>query len=287
MADHRVLHYLPPGWTEEMYENQSDAALGALSEQELQHLMERQAAEAKLISVQHTARMNEERIARGAPQMRTPSPPADDDDDAKGQTEAGLTYSDSTALEKLQTLTSLVEEEDWPDFGFLVFRTDYSDETLWEKFMAQYDVVLDEGMDAAPAESGIERIRDRVYLRFVSDEALAGEPPASVAYAYRLCAEEMEDDAEEDRLERGLHTRMCLMVDEECMRSVVDVKPGEGSPAPFMKAVDLALGEQRLSYSGTFKVAIASLITDFYPALLACQEPSDLVPPMADGIWGA
>lgn len=111
---------------------------------------------------------------------------------------------------------------------------------------------------------------------------MAGESPERVAYAYRLCAE-MDDDEEEDRLEVGLHTRMCLMVDGECMRSVVDAKPG--SPAPFMKAVDIVLGEQRLSYPGTFKVAIASLITDFYPALLACQNTSDLVP-AGDAIWG-
>ncbi|KAF4224851.1 hypothetical protein CNMCM6457_008912 [Aspergillus fumigatiaffinis] len=265
MADDRILHYLPPGWTEDMYQNQTDAALEALSEQELQNLMERQAAEAKLISAENMARINERRTERGAPPMQIPSPAAD--------------------LENLQTLVSLIEEEDWSDFGFLVFRTYYSDEPLWEKFLAQYGDILDEGIDAAPAESGIERIRDRAFLKFVSDEAMAGETPARVAYAYRLSAAEMDDDAEEDRLEPGLHTRMCLMVDEECMRSVVDAKPG--SPAPFIKAVDVTLGEQRLSYSGTFKVAIASLITKFYPALLDCQDTSELVPPTEDAIWGA
>ncbi|GIJ90478.1 hypothetical protein Asppvi_009433 [Aspergillus pseudoviridinutans] len=284
MADDRILHYLPPGWTEEMYQNQTDAALEALSEQELQNLMERQAAEAKLISAQNMARINEGRIARGAPPMQIPSPAADDAAPV-GTGEAEADQTNSTTLENLKTLVSLVEEEDWPDFGFLVFRTYYSDEPLWEKFLVQYDAFLDEGISAAPAESGIERIRDRIFLKFVSDEAMAGEPPARVAYAYRLSAEEMDDDAEEDRLEPGLHTRMCLMVDEDCMRSVVDAKPG--SPAPFMKAVDVTLGEQRLSYSGTFKVAIASLITKFYPALLDCQDTSDLVPPTEDAIWGA
>jgi hypothetical protein len=246
--------------------------------------MERQAAEAKLISAQNMARINERRIARGAPPMQIPSPSADEAAPV-GPGEAETDQSNSTTLENLQTLVSLVEEEDWPDFGFLVFRTYYSDEPLWEKFLAQYDAVLEEGIDAAPAESGIERIRDRIFLKVVSDEAMAGEPPARVAYAYRLCAEEMDDDAEEDRLEPGLHTRMCLMVDEECMRSVVDAKPG--SPAPFMKAVDVTLGEQQLSYSGAFKVAIASLITKFYPALLDCQDTSDLMPPTEDAIWGA
>ncbi|KAL5364430.1 hypothetical protein BJX96DRAFT_132632 [Aspergillus floccosus] len=286
MADDRILHYLPPGWTEETYQNQTDAVLEALSEQELQDLMERQAAEAKLINAQNMARINERRIARGLSPMQMPSSPADDAAPVgTGEDEADQT--DSTTLDNLGTLILLVEEEDWPDFGFLVFRTHYSDELLWEKFLAQYEAILDEGIIAAPAGYGIDRIRDRIFLKFVSDEAMAGESPARVAYAYRLCVEEMDDDAEEDRLEPGLHTRMCLMVDEECMRSVVDMGPGSRSPAPFMKAVDVTLGEQRLSYSGTFKVAIASLITKFYPALLGCQNTSDLVPPNKDAIWGA
>ncbi|KAL3450337.1 hypothetical protein BJX65DRAFT_270595 [Aspergillus insuetus] len=33
MGDNPILHYLPTGWTEEMYQNQTDAALEALSEQ--------------------------------------------------------------------------------------------------------------------------------------------------------------------------------------------------------------------------------------------------------------
>ncbi|EAU29431.1 predicted protein [Aspergillus terreus NIH2624] len=230
MADDRMLPYLPPERTQEMYENQTDAA---------------------------------------------PS----------GTGKAAEDRTSSIVLENVESLISLVEEEDWPDFGFLMFRTYYSDEPLWERFLARYEAILDEGIDAAPAGSGIERIRDRVFLKFVSEESMAGEPPARVAYAYRLCTEEMDDDAEEDKLEPGLHTRMCFMVDEECMHSVLDANPG--APAPFMKAVDVALGEQRLSYSGTFKVAIASLITKFYPALLDCHDTSDLVPLTEDGIWGA
>lgn len=33
MAEAETLSYLPPGWTEEMYQNQTDAALEALSEE--------------------------------------------------------------------------------------------------------------------------------------------------------------------------------------------------------------------------------------------------------------
>ncbi|EPS28945.1 hypothetical protein PDE_03891 [Penicillium oxalicum 114-2] len=283
MAEAETLSYLPPGWTEEMYQNQTDAALEALSEEQLQSLMERQAAEAKLISAQNMARVNERRLGRGALPVQIPSSHPADNAVQPATGEAGA----DQILENLEALVELVEEEDWSDFGFLVFRTHYSDEPLWENFMAQYDEFLDQGINAAPVESGIERIRDRIFLKFVSDEAMAGEPPARVAYAYRLSVEEMDDDAENDRLEPGLHTRMCLMVDEECLHSVVDVKSKPSSPAPFLKAVDVTLGERQLMYSGTFKVAIASLITKFYPALLTCEDIVELAPPTEDAIWGA
>ena len=71
------------------------------------------------------------------------------------------------------------------------------------------------------------------------------------------CAESDEFDGPGDDLEPGLHASMCLMVDEEHMGSVIDWKR-EGAPLPFVKAVDVTLGEQSLSYSGVLKVACSS-----------------------------
>jgi hypothetical protein len=48
MADDRILHYLPPGWTEDMYQNQTDAALEALSEQVRGHITRSKREENKI-----------------------------------------------------------------------------------------------------------------------------------------------------------------------------------------------------------------------------------------------
>lgn len=91
------------------------------------------------------------------------------------------------------------------------------------------------------------------------------------------CAESDEVDGPEDDLEPSLHTTMRLMVDEERMSSVMDWKK-EGAPLPFVKAGDITLGEQSLSYSGMFKVAIASPFTRLYLAQFECYKAADPVP---------
>jgi hypothetical protein len=76
-------------------------------------------------------------------------------------------------------------------------------------------------------------------------------------------------------VEPGLTTNMCLMADEECMRSVLDK-----SATPFVKAVDVTSDSDL-----TIKVAITSLVPAFYAALLV-YSPHDVASKVSDdGIW--
>lgn len=122
---------------------------------------------------------------------------------------------------------------------------------------------------------------------------MANHSPEDVAFNYLLSLqpkndddghvfEVVDDDDVSPDLEPGLRTSMCLMVDEECMRSVVERTPDS---TPFLKAVDPLLAtDQELDYPGVFKVSIASLITKFYPALSE-YTPDELAPKTEDGIW--
>ena len=226
--------------------------------QELDKIMQRGAAEAKLLSTQNMTRINEKRAARGAAPIQLPS--EDEEVAASGGVHA---------------LVLLVERAGWDDFGFLVFRTDYRDEALWERFLDEWDPTLQEGLDAAPAGLNVEGIREKVYMKMVSDDCMADKIPEHIALGYRMFDED-------DDIEPGLKTKMCLMVDEECMRSVTERKPGS---VPFVKAVDVTLGATpNLDYPGVFKVAISSLLTEFYPALASCQSISEIAP-AAGEIW--
>ncbi|KAI6825186.1 hypothetical protein KC340_g10559 [Hortaea werneckii] len=128
-------------------------------------------------------------------------------------------------------------------------------------------------------------------MRIVSDEALEDQRPEGVARAYRTCMEEEderegsedEDDGWGDRIEPGLTTSMCLFVDGECIRSVVEETAGS---TPFVKAVDATLGMgQRHEYTGTIKVAITSLMPAFYAALLGYDVADVASKGPDDGIW--
>lgn len=83
---------------------------------------------------------------------------------------------------------------------------------------------------------------------------------------------------EDDIVEPGLDTKMCLMADVECITSVLESGLGGANyTPPFIKAVDVSLPPGGYDdYSGTFKVAIGSLIPDFWFALREARSAAEL-----------
>jgi hypothetical protein len=92
------------------------------------------------------------------------------------------------------------------------------------------------------------------------------------------------DFKEDDEIEPGLDTKMCLMADAECIASVLE--PGASDTPPFIKAVDVSLPRGGYDgYTGTFKVAIDSLIPGFWYALREAGSAAKLS--LFEGsIWG-
>ncbi|CAD0114096.1 unnamed protein product, partial [Aureobasidium uvarum] len=254
MAFNAFLKYLPTGWTEEKYQHASDKDFADIPEDVSQTILDLQ---------DFVQKLNAERAARGLPSRQ-------------------LNLSDDA--DEMHFLVKLVEDAGWDDFGFLVFRTHFDDDNLWNQFRDLWDPILQQGMDAAPASAGLERIREKLCMKMVDDDALNDKFPKDVAFAYRLC-EDDEDLDEDEILELGLRTRMCLFVDEECMRSVTEPK---SNVPPFVKAVDVSLGETlSRSQNAVFKVAIKSLVMDFYPSLVlpGIEDVTRLYPNSENEIW--
>ncbi|KAK6008146.1 hypothetical protein QM012_000049 [Aureobasidium pullulans] len=268
MANDSILTYLPTGWTEERYKNATDDDWESLTEEEAELLFKREIAEKEAASkLSHQAFQNNmiaKAQAAGAP------PPA---------------FSSRDEEVEPHSLVRLVEENDWDDFGFLVFRTYFGDEPLWEGFRESWDPILQHGFDMASTSEGLERIRDKLLMKTVDDDLTDGASAEGVASAYRLFTEDEDEVEEDEKLEPGLRTRMCLFVDQECMRSVMEPK---ASTPPFVKAVDIELGASTQQRPGaTFKVAIKDLATHFYPALFLSDisDVAELRPSKVGDVW--
>ncbi|KAK8146110.1 hypothetical protein G3M48_003569 [Beauveria asiatica] len=296
-----LLGYLPPGWTESTYQNATSKDYNALPEDQLEKLMER-----KMEQVRHqTSRiLHEARTWRAAHGIAVndagglawpPSPAADADD---------------VSLANMQRLVRRVEAAQWAEIGFLVFRTYYADEPLWERFQQRFGEVVDRGLAGAPAAAaaaaGLAQISGRVKLPLVSDYALVDLGPGGIAHIYRDSVSNLDggdgdgdgdgEEGDEERgdeeghlasLDPGLRMPMCIMVDEECLRSLAAEEEEEGGAVPYVKAVDVRLATNTdLRYSGSFKVAVGRLMSHFYAAL-QFYEPVDISAAVdkSTGIW--
>ncbi|KAI7090298.1 hypothetical protein KC356_g1720 [Hortaea werneckii] len=280
MSSNPILNYLPTGWTEEKYKNATDQDFEALTEEQLDKIMERRAAETHIETAKWLDEKNAKRMARGAAPLPYP-----DDTMASGEDAEAPSHVPDPATENLANLINHVEDSNLDLIGFVLFRTDYADEQSWEGFEKGFYELLDAGIATACGESAaFKRIEEKVFMRIVSDEALEDQRPEGVTRAYRTCMEdEDEDDGWGEKIEPGLTTSMCLFVDEESIRSVVEKQTGS---TPFVKAVDATLGTgQRHEYPGTIKVAITSLMPAFYAALLGYNIADVASKGPDDGVW--
>jgi len=83
----------------------------------------------------------------------------------------------------LHPLVPLVEFPTYTEFGFLLFRTDYSSDSRWARFLEVWDELVGARIEAfAAAEeegrgtgSGLARVVDRVFVKIVDDEEALGE----------------------------------------------------------------------------------------------------------------
>ncbi|KAI4745956.1 hypothetical protein E4T50_03666 [Aureobasidium sp. EXF-12298] len=208
MVKDSILTYLPPGWTEERYENATDDDWETLPEHEAELLFKRENEERKAASREARQAFKDGMIAKA---QAAGAPPPE--------------FSPETDDSEPHFLVKLVEENKWDDFGFLVFRTYFGNDTLWEQFRESWDSLLEHGFDTADESEGFDRIRDKLFMKTVDDDITNGTSAEGVAFAYRLFAEDDDEMEEDERLEPGLRTRMCLYVDEECMKSVVEPGP--------------------------------------------------------------
>lgn len=79
-------------------------------------------------------------------------------------------------------LVEVVERNGWKsDFGFVLFRTDYTDEGAWERFEEVFNKLIDESVAAEVQGAEREWVEEGVMVKMVVDDALEGAQVGDVA----------------------------------------------------------------------------------------------------------
>lgn len=179
-------------------------------------------------------------------------------------------------------VVEVVERGGFDDFGFIVFRTDYSDEQRWEQWHKEFHRMIDDSMERA---SGGKKIEDKCFMPTYEDEELAGATHNEILQSAHsiLCSSLysvlIRDRAyygyqETEGILPGLETGMCLVVDSAVMDSLK-------TDQPWINVLDVSFDHEnqpaRGEYPGYFRVAVRSVITELYP-MLAAMTPPELWP---------
>lgn len=84
-------------------------------------------------------------------------------------------------LETEHSLVKVVKDAGYEDFGFVLFRTDFTSDSRWERFVAEWNVLIDKRLDEALPETGLQRIKEKVFTKIVDDDCMSGMGPENVA----------------------------------------------------------------------------------------------------------
>lgn len=68
-------------------------------------------------------------------------------------------------------VVEVVERGGFDDFGFIVFRTDYSDEQRWEQWHKEFQRIIEASIERA---SGGKKIEAKCFMPTYEDEDMAG-----------------------------------------------------------------------------------------------------------------
>ncbi|KAJ5278948.1 hypothetical protein N7478_004320 [Penicillium angulare] len=161
-------------------------------------------------------------------------------------------------------VVEVVERNRLDDFGFMVFRTDYSNAQRWEQWDKKFHQRLDASLKRA---SGGTKIEDKCLIPNYEDEDLHNADYHQIQRAFK-------GFWDNEGVPPGLDTGICLVVDRVAMESMANNKP-------WVYALDLSF-DHRIrvpngEYSGYFRVAVDSILPELYPMLTA-MSPQQLWP---------
>ncbi|RAK85565.1 hypothetical protein BO79DRAFT_231492 [Aspergillus costaricaensis CBS 115574] len=245
---------LPPGWTEERLRTITEDDLRQIPEERIRqidlNLIPFDNVRARTI-ISFAKLFEEQRLSR----ERKGMPPAPPKDIFKIPDDA---------------VVQVVEENGFDDFGFITFRTDYSDDESWDKWDAEYDRLIDLSIERS---AGGQKIMDKCLMPRFEDPELHGATHQQIQQSYYRYIET-------EGLAPGLDMGLCLVADTAAVESM-------NNDLPWVYALDINFDHssevEEGEYPGYFRVAVVSVIPELYPMLTA-MPPAELWS-QGDEIW--
>ncbi|KAJ5106521.1 hypothetical protein N7456_003196 [Penicillium angulare] len=161
-------------------------------------------------------------------------------------------------------VVEVVERSGFDDFGFMVFRTDYSNAQRWEQWDKKFHQRLDASLERA---SGGKKIEEKCLIPNYEDDDLDSAD-------YHKIQRVFKGFWDSEGVPPGLDTGICLVVDTLAMESMTSDKPWVYAlDLKFDHRIQVPVGQ----YPGYFRVAVDSILTELYPMLTA-MSPRQLWP---------
>jgi hypothetical protein len=158
-------------------------------------------------------------------------------------------------------LAAIVSLQGYENFGFIIYRTSYSNDTAWEAFMETLNDIMEAQIDSVLAGEGVDEIKDKFLMPIDDDVTLDSGDADS-------CRTRFKELRVGDYVPYGLDTGVLLMADQGSIKSMADLD--REFPA-HLWAVDVdfdpSTNKYPEGYDGTFKVQTHSLIHHLYVAL--------------------
>lgn len=159
----------------------------------------------------------------------------------------------------------VLAEKEFVDFGFVIFRLDYSNETRWNAWYKAFDDLVEASMNATTRRKDV---KSELVWEIANDRQLEGYKMQDLPLVFQTGME----------VPPGQNLHIALMVDEAVMASLLDPQPGV---TPWIMAVNVYYDfENPLprddNYPGFFKVAVESVIPDLWPLMVMDVPPPEV-----------
>jgi hypothetical protein len=157
-------------------------------------------------------------------------------------------------------LVALISLQSFDNFGFVIYRTDYSNETAYLEFVEVLDSVMTAQKENYLNGDGLEQVQDRLMISVQDEKSFEGASATA-------CRKDFKDLRAGDILPYGLDNGILLMADDQVISTFTNLNEYR----PYLWAVDVDFDPGKRNYpegyEGVFKVVPAALLHDLFLAV--------------------